>query len=239
MRRVITPGLLALLLTLLALGACSLSADDDAPDSEATLMPSATAAVDEDTPPQTPMTDLPAPSPTVLPTLIQTATTAAPVGETAPNTPTGGRIQVTIPPPQPTFTLPPPVTPGGGRLIVTIPVASATPFVGPTYAPFETATPGPTATATSIWPETARDRYEAQAAAGRVIFVDYDVTLNQDGQEVYIYVRDPRGEVIGGEVITETARGTLEVTTVVAGLHEVLIAFERLAGGYSVTYGVR
>lgn len=216
--------LLIVIMLMIALPACSLSGGDDdptpAPEESATKLVVPTNALPTDSPTRT-----------TVPTIAATATagggqvsvTILPqLNPTNTNAPGGGGVSVTIQ--APVQTLPPP---GGGSVSVTIQAqatATAVPLASPTEA--------------SPWPETFRDRYEVTTGAGRTIIVDYNVVLNQPG-EVIIFVRDPNGEVIGGEIITETANTTLEVTTDVSGIHEILVAFERLPGSYAVSFSTR
>jgi len=109
---------------------------------------------------------------------------------------------------------------GGGSAPTLIPLATATAAV--TFPP----------------PETARDRFDVEAGAGQTIVVSYSVTLTAPG-EIFIYVRDPQGDVIDGLRIDASAEDDLEVQAPVSGTYTVLVPFDRLPGSYSLSYSLR
>ncbi len=101
-------------------------------------------------------------------------------------------------------------------------------------------TDNPTAGITMPFPETFNDEYQISAGQGRIIYVTYEVVVNNPGTgRVFIEIRDPAGEAIGQLVLTETETAEYEVTTNTAGSHQLLVTSQNLRGYYSVGYGTR
>ena len=113
------------------------------------------------------------------------------------------------------------------------PTSNAQPF--PVYDSTSTAQP----TVTAELPSTYKDRYETQVTANVTLIVDYNVTLNRTGQYVTLWVRDPNGTILGSKTVTQTEAASLEVQTQVSGTHEILVYFDRLDGGYQVSFRTR
>jgi hypothetical protein len=117
----------------------------------------------------------------------------------------------------------------------------------PILTPIPTAVPSgeaiittatPTFDTTGLESNMVRDSYPVRAREGQVILVHYSVTLNSAG-EVYIYVQGADMHIIDGLIVRETAEDTFEVPVPAAGDYQIFVAFDRLPGTYSLSYGLR